>query len=181
MRVRASYSLLIPLLLAGCADDHPTALEPAAAGQALAAAAGPFDISGTWSDVVEHTSLVVKPADAVLHLSCVSTGEMQITQNGSTFTGTLHHSTSACVLRDGSPFPPPWSTPYDATFSGTIAGHALHIDQYDAPPAFPTHCPKNGRILLDGGAAVQLTTVGKCDLGHLPFPAQASNRMTANR
>jgi hypothetical protein len=185
MRTRAPLALLIPILLGACADQDPT-MPAAEAGPMLtdapaALAVAPLDVSGTWSDVVEHTSLVVKPGDAVLHLSCVSSGEMEIVQDGASFTGTLHHTESACQLPDGSPFPPPWATPYDATFSGTITGRALHIDQYDAPPAYPTHCPKNGTVEGSGGTATLLSTVGTCDLSHLPFPAQASNRLTAMR
>jgi hypothetical protein len=186
MRIRAPLALLIPILIGACADPDPTmpaddaAPTRADAPQALAVA-WPLDISGTWSDVVEHVSMVVKPGDAVLRLSCVSSGQMEIVQDGATFTGTLHHSESTCQLPDGSAFPPPWPNPYDATFSGTITGRALHIDQYDAPPAYPTHCPKNGTIEEAGGTATGLTTVGTCDLSHLPFPAHASNRLTAAR
>lgn len=181
MRARTSLATLFPFLLVACAADDPTSVAPPEDGLALAVS-GSLDIGGTWSDVVEKVSLVVKPADAVLRLSCVSSGEMQIVQDGSTFTGTLLHTESSCELPDGSPIPPPWNVPYSATFSGEITGRALHIDQFDAPPAFPVHCPKNGRILqASAGTAVQLGTVGKCDLGHLPFPARASNRMTASR
>ncbi len=179
MRTRFLLSALAAALLTGCTGDHPVAPPDA---PSLAQGGAALDISGVWN-YVEETFLVLKPEGEVLHLRCVSPdGVLTIDQTGSTFTGTLVHPTGSCMTKDGQVVPPPWELPYEAVLSGRITGRALHIDQFDAPPAPPVHCPKNGTIRVSGGEAVGLTTVGRCDLSFLPFrPATATNSGTATR
>jgi predicted transcriptional regulator len=180
MRTRLLLCAVTAGLVTACAGDHPVAVPDApllvqGAGAAL-------DISGVW-DYVEETFMVVKPAGEVLHLRCVSPdGILTINQTGSTFTGTLVHPTGSCMTKDGHVVPPPWDLPYEAGIEGRITGRALHIDQYDAPPGPPVHCPKQGAIRVASGEAVELHTTGRCDLSFLPFrPATATNSATATR
>lgn len=183
MRPSRLLSTACAALLMGCAADDPLRGGPTAPEQSnLAAAQAAIDISGTWN-YVEEAFLVVRPEDEVLHISCLSNeGVLTIVQDGATFTGTLVHPTSTCQTKEGVAIPPPWPMPYEAVLSGRITGRAIHIDQFDAPPNPPVHCPKNGRIELAGGAAVELTTTGRCDLSALPFsPAMAKNSGIATR
>jgi hypothetical protein len=176
MRTRLLLCAVTAGLVTACAGDHPVAVPDA---PLLAQGAGAtLDISGVW-DYVEETFMVVKPAGEVLHLRCVSPdGILTINQTGSTFTGTLVHPTGSCETNDGVVIPPPWDLPYEAGIEGRITGRALHIDQQDPV----THCPKNGTIKVSGGIAVELTTVGRCDLSFTPFrPATATNSATATR
>lgn len=179
--MRYAFILTIPLatLLTACAQDAPIATE---ASNVLSQAVAAPDISGAWN-YSETTFLVVRPEDDVLQLRCSSpNGELMIVQTGSTFTGTLTYETGTCETKDGQAVPTPWPLPYSATLSGRITGNALHIDQYDAPPNPPVHCPKNGTIRMDDGVPVALTTMGRCDLSHVPFkPAIATNEGTAVR
>lgn len=170
-------------LLIGCAADDRIGGGPTAPQQPnLAAAHTAIDISGTW-DYVEEVFLVVRPAGEVLHITCLNAeGVLTIVQDGATFTGTLVHPTSACQTKEGVAIPPPWPSPYEAVLSGRITGRAIHIDQFDAPPNPPVHCPKNGTIKVAGGTAVELKTTGRCDLSVLPFrPAMAKNSGVATR
>jgi hypothetical protein len=179
MRYSLIFTIPLATLLPACAQDDPLATDPISAlSQAVAAP----DISGVW-DYSETTFLVVRPEDDVLHLTCNSPiGELTISQTGSTFTGTLTSETGPCETKYGQPVPTPWPLPYNATLSGRITGNALHIDQYDAPPSPPTHCPKNGTIRWENGVPVALTTQGRCDLSDFPFrPAIATNQGTAVR
>jgi hypothetical protein len=171
-------------LLAGCADEEilaPQAAAPLASVMAQAGG-GAIDISGTWR-YVESTLLVVRPEDAPLQLSCISPdGILTINQDGANFTGTLVHATSVCQTKEGYVVPAPWALPYEAVLSGRITGLGLHIDQYDAAPAPPIHCPKQGGITVVDGAAVGLRTTGRCDLSGAPFrPATATNSGLATR
>jgi hypothetical protein len=178
MRYALIFTIPLATLLPACAQDNPLATEASVLSHAVAAP----DISGVWS-YSETTFLVLKPEDDVLHLTCSSpNGELTINQTGSTFTGTLTHHTGACEMKGGQAVPTPWPLPYHATFSGRIAGNALHIDQYDAPPAPPVHCPKSGTIRLENGVPVALDTKGRCDLSGAGFkPAIATNEGTAVR
>lgn len=181
MRSTLLCAAVLAVLLPACAQDHPLAVRSEAAGANAQIAATP-DIGGTWN-YSETVFLVLKPEDEVLHLSCSSPdGVLTITQTGSSFTGTLTHPTGTCVTKDGISLPTPWPLPYHATLSGRITGKALQIDQYDAPPSAPVHCPKSGTIRLENGNAVELTTKGRCDLRGTPFrPAMATNEGTAVR
>ena len=98
---------------------------------------------------------------------------LTLVQTGSTFTGTLEHPTGTCRTKGGQIAPPPWALPYRATLAGRVTGRALHFDQVDDPPdpAGPVTCPKNGTIQVVGGVAVQLETVGRCDLQVTPVAA----------
>jgi hypothetical protein len=170
-------------LLMGCAADDPLRGGPTAPEQPnLAAAQAAIDISGTW-EYIEESFLVVRPEGEVLHVTCLSAeGVLTIVQDGATFTGTLVHPTSTCHTKEGVVIPPPWPLPHEAVLSGRITGRAIHIDQYDAPPNPPVHCPKNGTISVTDGTAVELTTTGRCDLSVLPFsPAMAKNSGIATR
>jgi hypothetical protein len=179
MRTRFLPFTIAVTVLAGCGGDDPIAAPDA---PSLAQSAGvAMDIDGVWS-YAEETVIVIKPAGEVLHLRCVSPdGVLTIQQTGSTFTGTLTHPTGSCETKDGQVIPPPWPLPYEAVLSGRITGRALQIDQYDAPPAPPVHCPKHGTIQVAGGEAVGLTTTGRCDLSALPFPFMSKNSGTATR
>jgi hypothetical protein len=178
-RTTAVALLSAATLLTGCVD----ALDPidSAAAPAFAVTVqAAIDISGSWS-YDETTMLKMKP-DGQLHGTCrLPDGVLTIVQDGSTFTGTLIHPTTTCTDRNGQAFPSPWDLPYMAIVSGTITGRALHISQYDAPPSYPVHCPKNGVLSVSGGAAVALSTTGRCDLSFLPFPAIATNSATGSR
>lgn len=181
MRTHHLITALAAAFLAGCITDAP--LAPDAAGPQLAiTTATALDISGVWS-YAEETFLVLNPEGTVIHLRCVSPdGVLTIDQTGAMFAGTLTHPTGSCVTKDGVVIPPPWPLPYEATLSGRITGRALHIEQFDAPPAPPVRCPKNGTIVVDGGQAVRLNTSGRCDLSGAPFrPALATNSGTAHR
>lgn len=104
-----------------------------------------------------------------------------VQKSGTTSTGTLTHFSTSCLTKDGIAVPPPWPLPYEAFFSGSITGHGLHIDQFDAPPAPPIHCPKQGSIDLAEGVAVGFRTTGRCDLSGFPFPFKAKNHGDAIR
>lgn len=180
MRNRLSLIVLTAAMLTGCDGERGVAAPNA---PSLAQGSGsPADIDGVWS-YSEEVFLVIKPGDEVLHLRCVSPdGVLTLDQNGSTFTGTLVYSTGSCETKDGQVLPPPWPLPYEAVLSGHIAGRSVHIDQFDAPPAPPVHCPKTGTIEISGEVAVRLTTVGRCDLSSAPFrPALATNSGIATR
>lgn len=179
MRPTILLSLLTAVLLTACTADDPVAVPDAASlAQGGSAAIG---IDGVWN-YAEQTLIVAKPEGEVLHLRCASPdGILTINQTGSTFTGTLTHPTGSCETKDGLIIPPPWDLPYQAVLSGRVTGRAIHIDQFDAPPAPPVHCPKNGTIKIAGGEAIELTTTGRCDLSFLPFPFMAKNAGTATR
>ena len=179
MRHALIFAIPFATLLPACAQDDPLATE---ASSVLSQAVAAPDINGVWN-YSETTFLVLKPEDDVLHLTCTSpNGELTINQTGSTFTGTLTYQTGTCETKDGQAVPTPWALPYNATLSGRITGNALHIDQYDAPPSQPVHCPKNGTIRLEDGVPVALMTKGRCDLSDLPFrPAMATNEGVAVR
>jgi hypothetical protein len=179
MRHALIVTISLAVLLPACAQDDPLAIETSSV---LSEARAVPHISGEWN-YSETTFLVLKPEDDVLHLTCTSpNGELTINQTGSTFTGTLTYQTGTCETKDGQAVPTPWALPYNATLSGRITGKALHIDQYDAPPSPPVHCPKNGTIRLEDGVPVALTTKGSCDLSDLPFrPAMATNEGVAVR
>jgi hypothetical protein len=179
-RTTAALTMLgAAILFTGCADV-PGPTEPHAAPAAAVTALAAIDIGGSWS-YDETTVLIMKP-DGQLHGTCrLPDGVLTIVQDGSTFTGTLIHSTTTCTSRAGDPLPAPWDLPYVATVSGRITGRALHIEQQDAPPAMPVQCTKNGVISVVGGAAVALRTTGRCDLSFLPFPAVANNSAIGTR
>jgi hypothetical protein len=181
MRPHHVITALVAASLSACSTDAP--LMPESAGPQLAiTAAAALDISGVWS-YEEETFLVLNPQGTVIHLRCASPdGVLTIEQTGATFTGTLTHPTGSCVTKDGVVIPPPWPLPYEATLSGRVTGRALHIEQFDAPPAPPVRCPKDGNIVVGGGQVIGFTTTGRCDLSGAPFrPAVATNSGTAQR
>jgi len=166
-------------VLAGCAErsqPFEPVLVPALSGQPA-----PPDISGTWTyDETSH--LVLKPGSDVLQITCLNPeGVLTIVQDGASFSGTLTHPVTTCQTKDGHAVPAPWDLPYEAVLTGRITGQALHIDQFDAPPGAPVHCPKNGALRVSGGVVVELRTTGRCDLSFLPFPAVAHNSAIATR
>lgn len=167
-------------VLAGCADQAP--FEPSAQqAVSLSAQPAPIDIAGSWS-YVETSVLVLKPEGDVINMTCLNPeGVLTIIQDGAVFTGTLTHAATTCATKDGQAVPPPWPLPYEAVLSGRISGRSIHIDQFDAPPGPPVHCPKTGVIHITDGAAVELSTTGRCDLSFLPFPATARNSASATR
>jgi hypothetical protein len=172
-------SLGAATLLSGCVEG-PGPTEPLPGPAAVVTAQAVIDIGGNWS-YDETTVLIMKP-DGQLHGTCrLPDGVLTIVQDGSAFTGTLVHPTTACTSRAGDPLPAPWDLPYVAVGSGSITGRALHIAQHDAPPAAPVQCTKNGVVGVAGGAAVTLRTTGRCDLSFLPFPAVARNSASGIR
>jgi hypothetical protein len=179
-RTTAAITMLgAATLLTGCADA-PGPTEPLPAPAAAVTAQAAIDISGGWS-YDETTVLIMKP-DGQLHGTCrLPDGVLTIVQDGATFTGTLIHPTTTCADRAGQPLPAPWDLPYQAIVSGSITGRALHITQYDAPPAPPVLCTKHGVVSVSGGVAVALQTTGRCDLSFLPFPAVANNSASGSR
>lgn len=198
MRVRPTSTVWAAVLAAAslaagaCQQASPLPGSPTAPDSTITAAQAAPDISGVWTYAEE--SRLVLPGELalamglayegpVLQMTCDSqTGVLTLTQTGSTFTGTLQHPVSTCTTSGGQAAPPPWPQPYEAILSGRLTGSALHIDQFDAPPAPPTPCPKNGTIEMEGGIIVQLNTTGRCDLSSAPFrPATATNRGTARR
>lgn len=133
------------------------------------------DIDGVWS-YAETSLLVLKPDEETLHVTCLlSDGVLVINQSGANYSGTLTHYSTSCMTKDGDPVPAPWDLPYEAYLSGRITGRGLHIDQFDAPPAPPIHCPKQGSIMVADGEVVELRTTGRCDLSDFPFPFKAKN------
>lgn len=176
------FPIAIATMLIGC-SDRAQPLAPLVETAAVAASqAAMVDISGTWN-YAETSVLVVKPGEEVIHIICTSPdGVLTIDQSGATFTGTLTHPTSICETKDGQIVPAPWPMPYEAVLSGRISGRSLHIDQFDAPPAPPVHCVKQGVVRVSDGAAISLQTTGRCDLSLVPFrPATARNSATATR
>lgn len=181
-RIMKVTGFVAAALLAGCGDQVQPLAPVEHTAIVTAAQISVVDISGAWN-YAETSVLVIKPGGEVLQIICFSPdGVLTIDQNGSTFTGTLTHPTSICEMKDGQVVPAPWPLPYEATLSGRITGRGIHIDQFDAPPAPPVHCPKQGAIEVTGGEAVGLRTTGRCDLSFLPFrPATARNSATATR
>ena len=173
------------------APAGPTLSQSSAATSAQTA---PIGVAGTWR-YSEDTFLVfagelaaligLASEGPTLQLHCSSPdGVLTIVQTGSTFTGTLVHPTGTCRTQSGQIAPTPWALPYRGTLSGRVTGRALQFDQVDDPPdpAGPVTCPKNGTIQVVGGVAVQLETVGRCDLSVLPLrPAMATNSATGTR
>lgn len=159
---------ILPMLLLACAAET--------------SAAPPVpDLSGTWS-YAESSLLVLKPEEATLHVTCLLTdGVLTVSQTGAEITGTLTHYSTECISKDGQALPPPWPLPYEATFTGRIHGHALTLDQVDAPPAPPVHCPKQGAIQVENGEVEGFRTTGRCELDIFPFPFMAKNFGHATR
>jgi hypothetical protein len=179
-RTTAAIAMLTAATLStGCTDASGTT-EPLPAPAAAVTLQAAIDIGGSWS-YDETTVLIMKP-DGQFHATCrLPDGVLTIVQDGANFTGTLIHPTTTCTSRTGEALPAPWDLPYQAVMSGSITGRALHIAQYDAPPAAPVLCTKNGVVSLSGGVAVALHTTGRCDLSFLPFPAVANNSASGNR
>ena len=194
------FTVALAFGAAGTACDRGASpLAPAGAtlsqsSDATSAQTPPIDVGGTWhyrEDAVlvfsgELAALLGLASEGpTLRLHCSSPdGVLTLVQTGSTFTGTLEHPTGTCRTQSGQIAPTPWALPYRATLSGRVTGRALHFDQVDNPPdpAGPVTCPKNGTIQVVGGVAVQLETVGRCDLSVLPVrPAMATNSATGTR
>lgn len=158
-------------------------LSPVLLAFAAAASAAPTvpDLTGTWS-YTETSLLVLKPEEETLHVTCIlADGVMTISQSGAEVSGTLTHFSTECISSEGDPLPPPWTLPYEANFTGRVTGHGLKIDQVDAPPAPPVHCPKQGSIQVEDGQATGFRTTGRCILDLFPFPFMAKNFGAAAR
>lgn len=150
------------ILIAGCTEAGPTDPEPQ-----FAAAGAPVDLSGDWSwtetTVIKAREFIVPilfgiaPEGPITHVTCATTGTMQLTQVGTTFTGSAQQSAS-CVTRGGQAVPAPFP-PFLQVVDGRIIGGSFRFT-FDA--GIP--CPYQGAIVARHGEALRLQGSGDCQI-----------------
>jgi hypothetical protein len=185
---------LLPVWLAGCADDRPLEDAPWPGGpttlalnQSPGARAGGVsaaDIGGQWTvqrvaqltapEWVAVAIFGIEPEGPVTHFRCETVAGMSLTQNGREFTGTAswdaaenpaHHTT--CETRGGQVFARPSPA---ITIHGHLNGRSLAFDWVE-DGGFLT-CPHRGVIVqAQDGTATQLRATGRCIVpGHPQSP-----------
>jgi hypothetical protein len=150
------------ILIAGCSDPGPTQVEPQfAAGSAQVA-----DLSGEWAwsetTVIKARAFIVPilfgiaPEGPITHITCATTGTMQLTQTGTTFTGSAQQS-SSCVTKGGLAVPAPF--PPSLQVAGHVTGGSFRFT-FDAGIA----CDYQGAIVARQKSALRLQGSGDCQI-----------------
>ena len=175
------------LVLAACSGGDRAPFEasanPTAPSASLAVAASSVpDVSGAWvwaaaGQLTVPASLVqrlfgIEPEGPITHLRCESSGTMQLSQTGATFTGSATRTAVTCETGRGHVFEPPaMAFPNSLPVAdGVITGRAIH---FLIGSVAGLGCPHNGAITsLDSGTATTLRASGRCILpGHPQSPA----------
>lgn len=187
-RIFLLSSSISTLLLAACSGGDRAPFEPSAnyptapsPSSAVATSSVP-DVSGAWAwaaagrltvpaSVVQRL-FEIEPEGPITHLRCESSGTMQLSQTGASFSGSATRTAVTCETGRGHVFEPavmafPNSLP---VADGVITGRAIH---FLIGSVGGLGCPHNGAITrLDGGKATTLTASGRCILpGHPQSPA----------
>lgn len=187
-RICLLSSSIATLLLVACSGDGRAPLEPSAnsptapsASLAIAASAVP-DVSGLWNwggggHITVPSSVVqrvfgIAPEGPITHLRCETSGTMQLTQSGTTFSGLATRTAGSCETGDGLVFVPPltaWSNSLPVA-EGLISGRSVH---FLFGSVAGLGCPHNGAITgVDAGRATEITANGRCIVpGHPESPA----------
>ena len=144
-------------------------------------ASSDFDVSGSWnwsgtghltvpSSDVERL-LGILPEGPITHLRCESTGTMELSQTGPTFSGLATRSTTRCETGGGRVLELPTAT-FPNTLpvvDGLITGRAVH---FLLGAVAGLGCPHNGAIQdVVEGVATELRATGRCIIpGHPQSP-----------
>jgi hypothetical protein len=139
------------------------------------------DVSGLWiwsgsghltvpSTEVERL-LGILPEGPITHLRCESTGTMELSQTGTTFSGLATRNTSRCETGGGRVLELPTATFPNTlpVLEGLITGRAVH---FLLGAVAGVGCPHNGAIQdVQEGAATELRATGRCIIpGHPQSP-----------
>lgn len=171
----ASVIVLTCVLAVGCADSVPTAPSGFPGdGSAPAMPAAMSDLSGVY-DFSETTEIKATPLAAsffglvpegpVTHISCASSGELTVVQNGADVTGVATQS-SLCETKGGVVFDPFPLFPHGWEMAGTVTGRSIEFTV--GVGLFPCHY--RGSVRASGGIADEIRATGACDL-----PKEAGN------
>jgi hypothetical protein len=181
-------SSIVTLLLAACSGGDRAPFEssanyPTAPSASLAVAASSVpDVSGAWlwaaaGQLTVPASVVqrlfgIAPEGPITHLRCESSGTMQLSQTGATFSGSATRTAVTCETGQGHVFAPPvMAFPNSLPVAdGAITGRAIH---FLIGSVAGLGCPHNGAITtLDSGTATTLRATGRCIIpGHPQSPA----------
>lgn len=178
-------ALLLILLVACSADDLTGDASPADARTSPA-------LLGTWEwsavSVIDATPGVlasedgpglfgpIEPEGPLTRLTCPGSGVMTVnaqsdTRNGSAFSGSSTQAPTTCYSEGGQaglgPFPPVLGLT-----DGTTRGRRFDFTfTAEGPPgAPPIPCRYRGRILVDGGLAVEMRGRATCDVPEVLGP-----------
>jgi hypothetical protein len=181
-------SSITGLVLAACSGGDRAPFEssanyPTAPSASLAVAASSVpDVSGAWvwaaaGQLTVPASVVqrlfgIEPEGPITHLRCESSGTMQLSQTGATFSGSATRTAVTCETGRGHVFAPPvMAFPNSLPVAdGVITGRAIH---FLIGSVAGLGCPHNGAITsLDSGIATTLRASGRCIIpGHPQSPA----------
>jgi hypothetical protein len=181
-------SSIATLLLAACSGPDRAPFEPSAhyptapSTPFVVAASSVPDVSGAWVwAAAGHLSVPafvvqrlfeIEPEGPITHLRCESWGTMQLSQTGTTFSGSATRTAVTCETGRGHVFAPPvMAFPNSLPVAdGVITGRAIH---FLIGSVAGVGCPHNGAITsVDSGTATTLRATGRCILpGHPQSPA----------
>lgn len=142
-------TLLAATLLVRCSDEGPLAT-PFSDGQSLEGAGAVADIGGSWDwSNLEQLTLPVFVAEMfnipvegpITHVRCESSGTMEITQIGASFSGSLVREAATCETNGGFDFvPPPDFSPSSLDLvDGSIRGRSIRFTTVGGPLFSPYH------------------------------------------
>ena len=190
MRRVFPFSSTVPalLLLTACSGGDRSSVGgvtayPTAPTSALSATPSRApDLSGSWNwsavgrltvpaSVVERL-FGIEPEGPITHLRCESSGTMELTQTGASFSGLATRTAVSCETGLGHVFvpAPPGFTNSLPVEEGTITGRGVH---FLLGSVGGLGCPHNGAITdVEDGTATEITANGRCILpGHPQSPA----------
>jgi hypothetical protein len=194
MRVGLLFAFSAAASLIACGRDGRRDPEPASSPAALTApsafpaitpsvhASSATDVSGAWNwssvqyltapPFVAQLIFGIQPEGPVTRLRCDTSGTLNLTQAGDTFTGTATQQ-ATCETGGGYIFvsPPSATPPVVDVADGRIAGRSLKF----VFSAGPLTCPFEGVITdLDQSIATDLRATGRCIIpGHPQSPVPA--------
>jgi hypothetical protein len=181
--------ILTPLigltLISACSDEAITDIGGELDAPAMSSAPVP-EIHGLWEWTrVEHLTMPVWVAELVADIlpegpntqaRCESSGIMDLTQVGTTFTGTALLETISCETKGGTLFQPPGPLPQPIDIEdGRISGNAIAFS-FRHPTVAP--CPMQAVIAaVEGSLATALSGGGHCFVpGHPSRSHRSSSR-----
>jgi hypothetical protein len=157
-------------LLSACSDAHITDVGGELVPPAMTSVPVP-EIHGVWEWTrVEHLTMPtwvaqfvagIMPEGPITQARCESSGTVDLTQNGSTFSGTASLETISCETKGGTQFQPPGPLPQPIdVVDGHISGNAIRFS-FIHPTVAP--CPMTAVIAaVDGSMATALSGGGRC-------------------
>ena len=159
---------LMGALLASCSGEGPLATR-STDGQSLETAGAVADVSGswTWSNVEQLTlpdfvaAMFGLPVEGpITHVICESSGTMQLTQAGASFSGSIERNAASCETKGGFDFmpSPDFSPPFLDVVDGSIQGRSIHFTTVGGP----LFAPHQGVISeVESGVATALKATGR--------------------